>query len=79
MSPASLPNVLGFPAFSLLGGYPTVCGGRDEANERLARQPGMIASFSRALMEGMSAQQSDDDFNAGLVASIESIYQASIT
>jgi fructose-bisphosphate aldolase class I len=66
------PNVVKVVALS--GGY-----SRDEANERLARQPGMIASFSRALMEGMSAQQSDEAFDAGLDASIESIFQASMT
>ena len=66
------PNVLKVVALS--GGY-----SREEANERLARQPGMVASFSRALMEGMSAQQSDEEFNAGLDASIESIFRASMT
>jgi fructose-bisphosphate aldolase class I len=66
------PNVVKVVALS--GGY-----SRDEANERLARQPGMIASFSRALMEGMSAQQSDEEFNAGLDTSIESIFRASMT
>lgn len=59
---------------ALSGGY-----SREEANERLARQPGMVASFSRALMEGMSAQQTDEEFNAGLDASIESIFRASMT
>lgn len=59
---------------ALSGGY-----SRDEANERLARQNGMVASFSRALTEGLSAQQSDEEFNATLDASIESIYQASKT
>ncbi|NHA13552.1 fructose bisphosphate aldolase [Thioalkalivibrio sp. XN279] len=66
------PRVLKVVALS--GGY-----SRDEANERLARQHGMVASFSRALTEGLSAQQSDDEFNATLDASIESIYQASKT
>ena len=65
-------NVLKVVALS--GGY-----SREEANERLARQHGMVASFSRALTEGLSAQQSDAEFNAMLDASIESIYQASIT
>ena len=59
---------------ALSGGY-----GRDEANARLARNPGVIASFSRALTEGLSAQQSDDEFNRALDAAIESIYRASIT
>jgi fructose-bisphosphate aldolase class I len=65
-------NVLRVVALS--GGY-----SRDEANKRLARQNGMTASFSRALAEGLKAQQSDKDFNAALDASIESIYRASIT
>jgi fructose-bisphosphate aldolase class I len=66
------PNVLKVVALS--GGYP-----REEANSRLARQHGMVASFSRALTEGLAAQQSDVEFNAMLDAAIESIYQASIT
>ena len=45
----------------------------------LARNPGVIASFSRALTEGLSAQQSEDEFNAALDESVESIYQASNT
>jgi fructose-bisphosphate aldolase class I len=65
-------NVLKVVALS--GGY-----SRDEANQRLARQKGMVASFSRALTEGLTAQQSDTDFNAALDESIESIYQASKT
>ena len=65
-------NVLKVVALS--GGY-----SRDEANQRLARQNGMVASFSRALSEGLSAQQSDDEFNRMLDASIESIFQASNT
>jgi fructose-bisphosphate aldolase class I len=44
----------------------------------LAKNPGVIASFSRALTEGLTAQQSDDEFNAALDKAIESIYQASI-
>ena len=68
----SHPNVLKVVALS--GGYP-----REEANDRLSRQNGMIASFSRALTEGLSAQQSDDEFNAMLDTSIEAIYQASKT
>ena len=59
---------------ALSGGYT-----RDEANERLARQNGMVASFSRALSEGLSAQQDDAAFNAMLDSSIESIFQASST
>ncbi|MDA0706100.1 MAG: fructose bisphosphate aldolase [Proteobacteria bacterium] len=59
---------------ALSGGY-----SRDEANERLARQKGMIASFSRALAEGLSAKQSDAEFNATLDASIQSIADASNT
>ncbi len=58
---------------ALSGGYP-----RDEANERLSRNSGMVASFSRALSEGLSAQQTDDEFNGALNESIEVIYQASI-
>ena len=65
-------NVLKVVALS--GGY-----SRQEANERLARQNGMVASFSRALSEGLSAQQSDEEFNQVLDASIESIFQASST
>ena len=64
------PNILKVVALS--GGY-----SREEANARLARNHGMIASFSRALSEGLTAQQSDDEFNSMLDASIESIYQAS--
>ena len=59
---------------ALSGGY-----SRDEANERLAKQHGMIASFSRALAEGLSAQQSDDEFNAMLDSSIAAIFAASKT
>jgi len=59
---------------ALSGGY-----SRDEANAKLAENPGMIASFSRALTEGLSANQSEAEFNAALDDSIESIYQASIT
>jgi fructose-bisphosphate aldolase class I len=66
------PRVLKVVALS--GGY-----SREEANERLARQHGMVASFSRALTEGLSAQQSDSEFNAALDASIESIFRASMT
>ena len=66
------PNILKVVALS--GGY-----SREEANQRLSRQSGMVASFSRALSEGLSAQQSEDEFNSTLDASIESIYQASST
>ncbi len=66
------PKVLRVVALS--GGYP-----RDEANERLSRQHGMIASFSRALTEGLSAGQSDDEFDATLGATIDGIFAASIT
>jgi len=59
---------------ALSGGY-----SRTEANERLARNHGMIASFSRALTEGLSADQSNADFDAALDQSIESIFQASRT
>lgn len=65
------PSVLKVVALS--GGY-----SRDDANARLARNPGVIASFSRALTEGLSARQSDEAFNQALDASIESIYRASI-
>ena len=66
------PQVLRVAALS--GGY-----SRDEANKRLARNRGVIASFSRALTEGLSAQQSDEAFNAALDQSIDSIYQASLS
>jgi fructose-bisphosphate aldolase class I len=65
-------NVLRVVALS--GGYT-----RDDANKRLARNHGMTASFSRALAEGLTAQQSDKQFNDALDKSIDSIYQASIT
>ncbi|HET9474745.1 MAG TPA: fructose bisphosphate aldolase [Steroidobacteraceae bacterium] len=66
------PRVLKVVALS--GGY-----SREEANRRLAKQNGMIASFSRALTEGLTAQQSDAEFNGALDKAIESIYQASKT
>jgi len=66
------PRVLKVVALS--GGYPLV-----ESNARLARNNGVVASFSRALAEGLFAQQSDAEFNAKLDATIESIYQASKT
>lgn len=58
---------------ALSGGY-----SREEANARLARNPGVIASFSRALTEGLSAKQSDAEFSATLDGSINTIYEASI-
>ena len=64
------PKVMRVVALS--GGY-----SRDEANTLLARNEGLIASFSRGLTEGLSAQQSDEDFNAKLGDAIDSIYQAS--
>ncbi len=66
------PKVMRVVALS--GGYD-----RDTANAKLAQNPGVIASFSRALTEGLSAQQSDADFNARLAATIDSIYRASTT
>ncbi len=66
------PNVL--RALALSGGY-----GRQEADRRLAANHGMIASFSRALTEGLSVHQSDEEFDAILKHSIESILEASLT
>jgi fructose-bisphosphate aldolase, class I len=66
------PNVLRVVALS--GGY-----SREEANARLRRNHGIVASFSRALVEGLSAQQSDAEFNAVLDGSIQSIFAASNT
>jgi len=66
------PRVLKVVALS--GGYSRV-----EANQRLARQHGMVASFSRALTEGLTAQQSDAEFDRALDEAIESIYRASKT
>ena len=66
------PNVLRVAALS--GGY-----SREEANARMARNHGVIASFSRALTEGLTAQQTDDEFNAMLDSSIASIFDASRT
>lgn len=65
------PNVVRVVALS--GGYT-----RDDANARLARNSGVIASFSRALTEGLSAQQSDETFNSTLDQSIQGICEASI-
>lgn len=64
------PRVIRVVALS--GGY-----SRDDANAKLASNTGMIASFSRALTEGLSAQQSDAEFDAALAATVDSIYQAS--
>jgi fructose-bisphosphate aldolase class I len=58
---------------ALSGGY-----SRDEANAKLAKNPGVIASFSRALTEGLSAQQSDEEFDKALDVAIQSIFEASI-
>jgi fructose-bisphosphate aldolase class I len=52
---------------------------RDDANALLEQNHGMIASFSRALAEGLSAQQSDAEFNETIAAAIDNIYQASST
>jgi len=65
------PRVLRVVALS--GGY-----SRDEANRLLAQNPNLIASFSRALTEGLQANQNEEEFDKTLDASIESIYQASI-
>ena len=59
---------------ALSGGYT-----QKEANERLRRNQGVVASFSRALVEGLSAQQSDAAFNAVLDQSIQNIFEASGT
>ena len=66
------PSVLRVVALS--GGY-----SRDDANTKLSKNNGVIASFSRALTEGLSAQQSDTEFNAALDSAIASIYAASNT
>jgi len=66
------PQVLKVVALS--GGY-----SREDANARLSENNGMVASFSRALSEGLSAQQSDDEFNAMIDSSIQSIFDASRT
>lgn len=65
------PRVLRVVALS--GGY-----SRDEANTRLSHNTGIIASFSRALTEGLSAQQSDAEFNSAIGKTIDSIYRASV-
>ncbi|QUL56827.1 fructose bisphosphate aldolase [Paenibacillus tritici] len=69
---AADPHVVRIVALS--GGYTQA-----EANEKLARQHGLIASFSRALSQGLSDQQTDEEFNSTLAASIQAIYEASIT
>jgi fructose-bisphosphate aldolase class I len=63
-------NVLRVVALS--GGY-----SRDEACRELAMNPGMVASFSRALLEGLRHDMSDQEFNSTLAASIDQIYEAS--
>ena len=68
---ASDPHVLRIVALS--GGY-----SRDEACALLAKDPVLIASFSRALLEGLTEGQSDEEFNATLESSVEEIYQASV-
>ena len=80
----SIPDVDGFYSdimedahvvrvVALSGGY-----SRDEANERLARNPGLIASFSRALTQGLNVDQTEEAFNKMLKESIDSIYKASV-
>jgi len=66
------PKVL--KVLALSGGY-----SREEGNSRLRRNHGVVASFSRALVEGLSSQQSDAEFDASLDSAIQSIYEASIT
>ncbi len=66
------PQVIRVVALS--GGY-----SRDEANVLLAKNHGVIASFSRALSEGLYVSQSDDEFNKTLAATVKSIYEASVT
>jgi fructose-bisphosphate aldolase class I len=65
------PRVLKVVALS--GGY-----SREDANARLARNPGVVASFSRALTEGLSVRQSEEEFDRALDGAIESIYEASV-
>ncbi|MNY81225.1 Fructose-bisphosphate aldolase class 1 [compost metagenome] len=65
------PHVVRVVALS--GGY-----SREDANQKLAENHGLIASFSRALSEGLSAGQSDEEFNTQLGNSIKEIYEASI-
>ncbi len=66
------PNVIRVVALS--GGY-----SREDANAKMAQNPGLIASFSRALTEGLTAQMTDDEFDSGLADAIGSIYEASIS
>ena len=68
----SHPKVMWVVALS--GGYT-----QEEADDRLRKNHGVVASFSRALLAGLLVHQSDDEFNAMLDASIQSIYEASIT
>ncbi|MEY3397011.1 MAG: hypothetical protein RLZZ534_973, partial [Actinomycetota bacterium] len=81
----TLPNEPGFYAelvkhprvvrvVALSGGY-----SREDANKKLAQNQGVIASFSRALTEGLSAQQSENQFNGTLDAAVQAIYEASNT
>lgn len=81
----SIPDVDGFYSdimedahvvrvVALSGGYK-----RDEANEKLTRNPGLIASFSRALTQGLNVDQTEQEFNKMLEESIDSIYRASVT
>lgn len=81
----SIPSVDGFytpliehrrvlRVVALSGGY-----SRDEANERLTRNPALIASFSRALIGDLSADQSDEEFDAALRTAVDTIHAASIT
>ena len=65
------PRVMRVVALS--GGY-----ARDEANDRLSKNTGIIASFSRALTKGLSAQQADADFDKVLAGTVDSIYKASV-
>ena len=66
-------DVIGVFVFALSGGY-----SRAEATERLARQHGVVASFARALMEGLNINQSDEEFDRVLDSSIAEIYAASM-
>jgi fructose-bisphosphate aldolase, class I len=66
------PKVLKVVALS--GGY-----AREEGNRLLARNHGMVASFSRALVEGLTAQMSDAEFDSAMDTAIEGIYEASLT
>jgi len=67
-------NPLVLRVVALSGGY-----SREEGNKRLRRNHGVVASFSRALLDGLSARQTEAEFNRVLEASIQSIYEASIT